>query len=52
MNSRVYLNTADRNTISYMYAHFATIKNVTFDYNIAKSLSKNIFIGFSNLTIN
>eukprot|EP00347_Sterkiella_histriomuscorum_P009701 403340212 len=51
-NSRFYLNNAEKNTIQLMYVQAAFFEEVSFEMNIAKSLSKNLFIGFSNLTIN
>ena len=39
------------NTIQMMYGYGVNINNTYFKYNDASSLSKNLFFGFSNVTI-
>lgn len=44
-------NTATSNTIFFIYANDNIIKDCYFEDNNSTTLSKNIFVGFSNLTI-
>ncbi|CDW83118.1 UNKNOWN [Stylonychia lemnae] len=50
-NCKFVSNSAVKNTIQIMFAQKSRIEGCQFKYNYASEDSKNIFIGFSNLTI-
>ena len=50
-NTNFVGNSAGSNTIQLMYVYNMSIEGCTFQNNIATTLSKNIFIGFSNISI-
>ena len=50
-NTKFFSNLANKNTINIMNTKNITIKDSNFDQNLASELSKNIFVGFSNISI-